>query len=145
MFDNVIWLYSSATSYTCDIIKTYLFIYLNLCFIFTFFKGKKNLTYQETDIWHWLSRVVSDNDECALHMCDHLGPGYRCRNTLGFFRCDKIFNSVTTEKPSSSAAPTFPMTLTQVSLKCPRGYYPGSDRQCLGKPLQNCYWTNYSN
>lgn len=76
-----------------------------------------------------------DNDECALHMCDHLGPGYRCRNTLGFFRCDKIFNTVTTEKPLSSAAPTFPMTVTQVSLKCPRGYYPGSDRQCLGEPL----------
>lgn len=79
--------------------------------------------------------IISDNDECALHMCDHLGPGYKCRNTLGFFRCDKIAAPITTPKPSDSSTVPGPgyTTISRTFLKCPRGYYLGPDKQCLGK------------
>ncbi|KAG8286304.1 hypothetical protein J6590_062807 [Homalodisca vitripennis] len=69
-------------------------------------------------------------------MCDHLGPGYKCRNTLGFFRCDKINTpspSSTTETSSTTTCDSCSLSTPTITFRCPRGYYANAQRRCIGR------------
>lgn len=62
---------------------------------------------------NYANGLCEDDDECALgtHTCKSLGPNYKCRNTLGSFRCDLIRQTPKSVIPFMVPTPIIPTSL----------------------------------
>lgn len=82
---------------------------------------------------NYATDLCEDDNECELntHNCHDLGPEFRCRNTLGSYRCERIWRHPiltlrVTQRPKTS---DFPMISGQLK-NCLPGYVMNSRGDC---------------
>ncbi|XP_044256252.1 fibulin-1-like [Tribolium madens] len=82
---------------------------------------------------NYANGLCEDDDECVLgtHTCNSLGPNFRCRNTLGSYRCDPV-----RIVPKPAPTPFIPVFSTPFSTQ----NYPvliGTRKKCLPGYIMN--------
>lgn len=96
-----------------------------------------------------LSGLCEDDDECllGLHNCKDLGPKFQCRNTLGSYRCEKVYISsqsptrfipVSPPEPAYSL-PNYPV-ISGLLKRCLPGYRMNAIGVCEGKAYVKPYF-----
>jgi len=78
-----------------------------------------------------ISINLLDDDECLFgnHNCDRLGPEWKCRNTLGSFRCEKVLRTCPSGLKMAPNRECRPPCLT--------GFEFSSRGECIGKYFMN--------
>lgn len=61
---------------------------------------------------NYANGLCEDDDECALgtHSCNDYGPNFKCRNTLGSYRCDPVRFPRIFPKPQPTQVPVSSQT-----------------------------------
>ncbi|KAL3289893.1 hypothetical protein HHI36_023282 [Cryptolaemus montrouzieri] len=91
--------------------------------------------------YNYANEICEDDDECALgtHNCGGLGSGFKCRNTLGSYRCDPVRRTkppTTTTTTTTTIRPSYYDVVTKATIisgqrkKCLPGYRMNSRGDC---------------
>lgn len=86
---------------------------------------------------NYANGLCEDDDECTLgtHTCNSLGPNFKCRNTLGSYRCDAI--RYTSKLPHAVPTPLAPRVFSTHFTTQIYPIFSGTRKKCLPGYVMN--------